>query len=67
MTKIYYTLLAGITVLMDTTTTRAQELKHSDRGDVVQTVILTAAFVALAVLVVGVITNLVNNKIGLIK
>jgi len=68
-TKIYLTVLAGITVLLDTTTTtRVHELRHSDRGSVTtEQVIITAALVGLAVLVVGAIAVVVNNKVALIK
>jgi len=67
-TKIYLTVLAGITVLLDTTTTRVHELRHSDRGSVTtEQVIITAALVGLAVIVVGAIAVVVNNKVALIK
>ncbi len=66
-TKIYFTVLAGITVLLDTTT-RGHELRHSERGSVTtEQVIITAALVGLAVLVVGAIAVVVNNKVALIK
>jgi len=65
-TKIYFTVLAGITVLLDTT--RVHELRHSERGSVTtEQVIITAALVGLAVLVVGAIAVVVNNKVALIK
>ena len=68
MTKIYYTLLAGITVLVDTTTTRVHDLKNSDRGSVsVEQVIITGGLLVLSVAVLGGIGALVNNKLGLIK
>jgi hypothetical protein len=66
--KVFFTVLAGLTVLLDTTTTRVRELRSSDRGSVTtEQVIITAALVGLAVLVVGAIAVVVNNKVALIK
>jgi len=66
--KLFFTVLAGITVLMDTTTTRVHELRTSERGSVTtEQVIITSALVGLAVLVIGAIGVVVNNKVALIK
>ncbi len=66
--KLFFTILAGITVLMDTTTTRVHELRTAERGSVTtEQVIITSALVGLAVLVIGAIGVVVNNKVALIK
>jgi len=67
-TKIYFAVLAGITVLVTTITDRVAQLRGSDRGSVtVEQVIITAALVGVAAIVVGAIVAVVNNKVTLIK
>ncbi len=68
MPLIFFTTLAGITTLLDTTRTRLTKVRRDDRGaSVVEWVFISGAAIVLAVLVLAAITAFVNGRIGKIS
>ena len=65
MPLIFFTVIAGVTTLLDTSRTRLAEVRRDDRGaSVLEWVIISGIVIGLAVAVGVAITTYVNNRIG---
>ena len=68
MPLIFFTAIAGIITLLDTSRTRLTKVRRDDRGaSVVEWVFISGAVIVLAVVVLGAITAFVNGRIGKIS
>lgn len=67
MPLFVFTVIAAVTTFLDDGRTRMQQLRHNDRGDVPQWVVITGIGITLAIMVGAAVTAFVNSRVGLIK
>jgi len=65
---LIFTVIAGITTLLDSSRTRLAEVRRDDRGvSVVEWVFISGAVIVLAIVVLAAVTAFVNSRIGKIS